>query len=112
MRFAVGFFAPIAFEFLLLCGMLGFYCGPLYLGNMILTFALYAQYSLWFSKQRIVQIRKRRDVEKKQEFNQNETILNYETVKSFNNEKLETDRYGRVLDDVLYHANTVQTSLS
>ena len=50
MRFAVGFFAPIAFEFLLLCGMLGFYCGPLYLGNMILTFALYAQFSMWFSK--------------------------------------------------------------
>lgn len=57
MRFGVGFFAPIAFEFLLLCGMLGAYCGPAYLGNMILTLGLYTKFSLWFSKERIKQIR-------------------------------------------------------
>ena len=65
MRFFAGFFAPIAFEFLLLSGMLGLYCGPIYLANMILTFALFAQYSVRFSRQRIVQIRNRKDAEKK-----------------------------------------------
>ena len=28
LRFVLGFFTPIAVEFMLLCGMLGFYCGP------------------------------------------------------------------------------------
>ena len=65
MKFSFGFFGPILFEFILLCGMLGFYCGPIYLVDMILTFAAYAQYSLWFSKRRVLQIRKRKDVEKK-----------------------------------------------
>jgi len=54
MRFGIGFFTPIAFEFTLLCGVLGIYCGPLYLGNMLLTFALYAKFSLSFSKERVV----------------------------------------------------------
>lgn len=41
LRFTVGFFSPIAFEFTLLCGMLGFYCGPLYLTNMLITIGIY-----------------------------------------------------------------------
>jgi len=38
--------------------------------------------------------------------------MNYETVKSFGGEELETKKYGKVLDDVRHHANVVQTSLS
>jgi ABC-type transport system involved in Fe-S cluster assembly fused permease/ATPase subunit len=41
LRFTIGFFSPIAFEFVLLCGMLQFYCGPLYLANMLATLGLY-----------------------------------------------------------------------
>lgn len=57
MRFAIGFFSPIAFEFILLCGMLQFYCGPAYLANMIGTLGLYAYFTKVYSKKRIVQIR-------------------------------------------------------
>jgi len=45
LRFVVGFFTPIAFEFILLCSMLLFYCGPAYLGNMLITLGLYTKYS-------------------------------------------------------------------
>ena len=45
LRFAVGFFSPIAFEFVLLCGMLWGYCGFPYLLNMIITLGCYTKYS-------------------------------------------------------------------
>ena len=54
LRFSLGFFTPVFVEFNLLCGMLLFYCGPHYLGNMIVTLALYAYYSKTFSDKRRV----------------------------------------------------------
>ena len=97
MRFAVGFAAPIAFEFFLLCGMLQFYCGPQYLLNMLFTLSCYAKFTSNFSKKRIVYIRDRKNTEKKQEFVQNESIMNYETVKVFGNEPLEQKKYETIL---------------
>ena len=57
-------------------------------------------------------MRDRKDFEKKQEFSLNESIMNYETVKTFGNERLEQKRYGQVLDDLQKQAGLVQTSLS
>ena len=91
--------------------MLQFYCGPLYLANMLVTLGLYTQFSRAFSKKRVVQIRERKNIDKKQEFYQNESIMNYDTVKAFGNEKLETERYNRILDSLQKQANLVQTSL-
>ena len=53
LRFTVGFFSPIAFEFMLLCGMLGIYCGPLFLANMLGTLGAYTYFSKELSKKRI-----------------------------------------------------------
>ena len=100
LRFTLGFFSPIAFEFVLLCSMLQFYCGPQYLFNMLFTLGLYTKFSLSFSKQRVVYIRNQKDTEKKQEFYLNESIMNYETVKAFNNNTLETARYEKILDSL------------
>lgn len=38
--------------------------------------------------------------------------MNYETVKAFGGERLETRRYGQILDDLRTHAGRVQRSLS
>ena len=54
LRFTIGCFTPIAFEFFLLCGMLGLYCGPLYLGNMLVTLGAYTHFSRNASKKRVV----------------------------------------------------------
>lgn len=89
LRFSIGFLSPILFEFILLCGMLQFYCGPMYLANMIATLALYTKFSSDYSKKRIIIVRDRKNTEKKQEFTQNESIMNYESVKYFCNEQLE-----------------------
>ena len=60
---------------------------------MLVTLGLYAYYSKTFSDQRRVQIRERKNAEKKAEFTLNESIMNYETVKAFTNEKFEETRY-------------------
>ena len=54
MRFALGFFTPVFVEFILLCGMLQFYCGPQYLANMVLTLGLYTYFSKTISDKRRV----------------------------------------------------------
>ena len=38
-----------AVEFIMLCVMLQFYCGPKYLGNMLITLGLYTYFSKTFS---------------------------------------------------------------
>ena len=86
LRFVLGFFTPIAVEFILIWGMLGLYCGPHYLANMLLTLFCYTVYSKKVSDSRRVEIRIKKDTEKASEFYLNESIMNYETVKSFNNE--------------------------
>lgn len=52
------------------------------------------------------------NIDKRQEFYQNESIMNYETVKQFNNEKLEISRYENILEKLQKQAMVVQTSLS
>lgn len=52
------------------------------------------------------------NIDKRQEFYQNESILNYETVKQFNNEALETSRYETILDKLYSQAMVVQNSLT
>lgn len=37
------------------------------------------------------------NLDKRQEFYQNESIMNYESVKQFNNEQLEFNRYDKIL---------------
>jgi len=41
-----------------------------------------------------------------------ESIMNYETVKAFNNEQLEIDRYEKIIENSQTQANIVQKSLS
>ena len=100
LRFVLGFFTPVFVEFTMLCGMLYFYCGPAYLANMLITLGFYTYFSKSFSEMRRVQIRERKDAEKKSEFNLNESIMNYETVKAFTNEKYEETRYSGLLKEL------------
>lgn len=39
-------------------------------------------------------------MDKKHEFNLNESIINYESVKSFGNEKLELQKYSNIVDGI------------
>ena len=56
---------------------------------MLITIGIYTQFTRTYSKMRQAEIRERKNIDKKQEFYQNESIMNYESVKAFGNEKLE-----------------------
>ena len=45
LRFTLGLFTPVAIEFLMLCCMLHFFCGPKYLVNMLVTLSLYTYFT-------------------------------------------------------------------
>ena len=97
MRYIFGFFSAHLVEIGFLGFALGTYCGPLYLANMALTLGAYSKFTRSVSKRRLDIVRDKKDMEKKQEFFQNESITNYESVKAFNGEKLEERRYMRLL---------------
>ena len=65
---------------------------------MLLTLFFYTYFSKTFSDKRRVQIRTKKDKEKASEFFLNESIMNYETVKAFNAEKSEFNRYENLID--------------
>jgi len=112
LRFLIGFVTPIALEFTLICGMLYFYCGPLYLLNIGFMLAIYTKFTQSYSKIRQQFIRGRRNEDKKADFFLNESILNYDTVKYFGNEELEFQRYSKVQQEIYKVAMKVQYSLA
>ena len=111
MRFILAFFTPIAVEFTFLCGMLGLYCGPQYLVNMCLMVFFYTYFSKSISERRRVEMRAKKNSEKNSEFYLNESIMNYEAVKTYNNEKMENDRYSKLIDKFRFASLDVQKSL-
>jgi ABC-type transport system involved in Fe-S cluster assembly fused permease/ATPase subunit len=100
LRFGLGFATPVIVEFFLLCGMMQFYCGPKYLANMLITLGVYTRFTKQISDYRRKEMFDRKEAEKKTEFYLNESIMNYETVKAFNNEELEQKRYRSHLDNL------------
>ena len=72
----------------------------MYLGNTLLTLGLYTYFTKSFSEIRRVQMQKKKNIEKQAEFYLNESTMNYESVKSFNNEDYETKKYNGLLDDL------------
>ncbi|CAI2360125.1 unnamed protein product [Moneuplotes crassus] len=112
LRFLIGFVSPIALEFSLICGMLYFYCGPLYLLNIGVMLGVYTKFTQSYSKIRQEYIRGRRNQDKKADFFLNESILSYDTVKYFGNENLEYNRYKKVQEEIYKVAMKVQYSLA
>ena len=100
LRFTLGFATPIVVEFGMLVAMMSFFCGPKYLGNMMLTLGLYTYFSKSVSENRRVQMAEKKNAEKKSEFYLNESTINFESVKNFGNEELEKSRYKKLLDDL------------
>ncbi len=64
---------------------------------MLVTLGFYTAFTKWYSSFRQNIIRERKNYEKKSEFFLNESIMNYETVKNFNNEKRELRKYETLL---------------
>lgn len=112
LRFMIGFVTPIILEFSMICAMLYIYCGPYYLLNIAVMLGLYTKFTKSYSKIRQNYIRDKRNQDKKADFFLNESIMSYDTVKYFGNEKLEYNRYNEVHNNIKAAALKVQYSLA
>jgi len=107
LRFILSHLTPTLVEFVMLGGMLSIYCGAKYAVDIVITVGAYSWFTKWYSNKRIELIRRRKDVEKRQEAFLNETLMNYDSVKYFMNEKREamkydnfTEKYGQCWKEV------------
>lgn len=101
---------PTIFELALVSSILGMKCGLAYAGISMSCVGIYAAYTLavtqWRTKFRIFMNQAENEAGNKAV----DSLINYETVKYFNNEKYEAEKYDRVLKG--YEDASLKTSSS
>ncbi|KAJ8875065.1 hypothetical protein PR048_022955 [Dryococelus australis] len=101
---------PTVFELALVSSILGLKCGAAFAGISVGCVAVYAAFTLgvtqWRTKYRVYMNNAENEASNKAI----DSLINYETVKYFNNEKYEADRYDEVL--IKYEAASLKTSTS
>ncbi|XP_043276616.1 iron-sulfur clusters transporter ABCB7, mitochondrial isoform X2 [Venturia canescens] len=101
---------PIFFELGLVCTILGLKCGPEYASVALGCVGFYTIFTLlvtqWRTKFRVYMNRAENEAGNKAI----DSLINYETVKYFNNEKFEAERYDQSLKK--YQAASLKTSTS
>ncbi|CAH0556617.1 unnamed protein product [Brassicogethes aeneus] len=101
---------PTVFELALVSSILGLKCGAAFAGISLGCVGLYSAYTLavtqWRTRFRVYMNKAENEAGNKAI----DSLINYETVKYFNNEKFEADRYNNVLKT--YEAASLKTSSS
>ncbi|EFA04501.1 iron-sulfur clusters transporter ABCB7, mitochondrial [Tribolium castaneum] len=101
---------PTVFELALVSSILGLKCGAAFAGISLGCVGIYAAYTLgitqWRTKFRVYMNQAENEAGNKAI----DSLINYETVKYFNNEKFEAERYDNVLKK--YEAASLKTSSS
>merc|ERR1719483_525604 len=101
---------PTFLELSLVCGVLAYSCGPAYAGVAFSTVALYAAFTLSVTQWR-TQFRVHMNKADNEAGNKAvDSLINYETVKYFNNEEYEAKIYDKSLQK--YEAASLKTSTS
>ena len=103
---------PTIAEIVLVCGILGYQFGLPFAGVAIGTLSVYVAFTVGVTQWRT---RFRKDMnayENKASAIAFDSLINYETVKYFNNEQLEISRYNGMLDKYAQMAVKTQSSLS
>ncbi|XP_049822475.1 iron-sulfur clusters transporter ABCB7, mitochondrial [Aethina tumida] len=101
---------PTAFELALVSSILGLKCGAAFAGISLGCVAVYSLYTLtvtqWRTKFRVYMNQAENEAGNKAI----DSLINYETVKYFNNEEFEADRYNNVLKK--YESASLKTTSS
>ena len=92
-RMAVLNSIPTAVELLMISGLIAYYFGWVYVVVVLTTVALYVCYTFWASERRIAIRRDMNDSDTEAHSKAVDSLLNYETVKYFDNEDLEARRF-------------------
>lgn len=112
LKLSVGTVVPTLVEIGLVSGVLLGCCGWQYLAVLGATMSIYSSYSYRYSFKRQVYLKEMRRKSKAVDFVINESFTNFDTVKSFTNEQLESDRYTHYHTQQLAAAHMTQVSLS
>ncbi len=94
-RYTMLSMAPTVLEFALTAGIFAFAYGWTYVAVIAVTVALYVWFTVKVSDWRIGVRREMNDSDTDANTKAIDSLLNYETVKYFNNEKMEAERYDR-----------------
>jgi ABC-type transport system involved in Fe-S cluster assembly fused permease/ATPase subunit len=92
-RMAVLNSIPTAVELVMICGLVAYYFGFIYVVVVFLTVAFYVTYTFWASERRIAIRRDMNESDTEAHSKAVDSLLNYETVKYFGNEELEARRF-------------------
>jgi ATP-binding cassette, subfamily B, heavy metal transporter len=84
---------PTAVELVMICGLVAYYFGWIYVGVVFLTVAFYVTFTFWASERRISIRRDMNESDTEAHSKAVDSLLNYETVKYFGNEELEARRF-------------------
>lgn len=103
---------PTVLEIGLVCGILGYNFGPEYPAVALTTLGTYVAYTVTVTQWR-TQFRKMMNASDNQaNARAFDSLINYETVKYFNNEAIESQRYDEALKTYQNNAIRIQTSLA
>ena len=86
---------PTILEVLFVCLLFGFYFGWQLVAIVLAMIVLYSWFSFFFSEKRIAIRREYIEADMEASTKAVDSLLNYETVKYFGNERWEADRYDR-----------------
>ncbi len=103
---------PTAAEFLLIAAFLFFEYDIHFVLITLLTVVIYVTFTLSVTNWRMHYRLRMNSLESEANNQAIDSLINYETVKYFNNERFETDRYNRTLEDWEINAIHSQTSMS
>ena len=93
MRMAVLNSIPTAVELVMICGLVAYYFGSMYVVTVALTVLFYVWFTFWASERRIAIRRDMNESDTEAHSKAVDSLLNYETVKYFGNEAHETRRF-------------------
>ena len=93
MRMAVLNSIPTAVELLMICGLVAYYFGWIYVVAVAVTVVLYVWFTFWASERRIAIRRIMNESDTEAHSKAVDSLLNYETVKYFGNEGHEARRF-------------------
>ena len=104
--------APTILELLMVASIMAIYFDWRYAGVTLVTVALYGWFTIWITNWRVKYRRLMNDSDTEANTKAVDSLLNFETVKYFNNEAHEADRFDKAMQRYAAASVKTQTSLS
>lgn len=109
-RFTILASFPTVLEFIFMAGVVGYHFNMTYLAVIVVMIVLYVVFTIMASNWRIAIRRQMNDADTEANSKAVDSLLNYETVKYFSNEQMESSRFDESMEG--YEGAAVKTATS